>query len=203
MPAAASLPVPWPTIRKAAEAGADFTLLAGKYGVERNTISQRCRREQWLTPRRVMEKLESQKAVKAAIRGDGKQATVDIEEIVADPSRAVALVEKERAKEKQSRDEQESLVMETWETRGNQIRDQAWLLAQKSLAPAIASGIMVTSAKEAATMIKIARDATGQFQESNAMFNVSIFGNDGESIGSVIEVDSSPVMDLEDDGEWC
>lgn len=199
----ASLPVPWTTIRKAAEAGADFTLLAGKYGVERNTISQRCRREQWLTPRRVMEKLEMQNAVKAAIRGDGKQATVDIEEIVADPSRTVALLEKERAKEKQSRDEQESLVMETWETRGNQIRDQAWLLAQKSLAPAIASGIMVTSAKEAATMIKIAREATGQFQESNAMFNVSIFGNGEETIGAIAQGQVHDVETIEDDDEWC
>lgn len=195
MPAA--LDVNWQEVRRAAELGAELRHVAAQFGVSIEAVRKRAQREEWLTPHKLHDRLMMAKAnANLGASGGGVSdrplSRYDIS----------LLKEKEEARKQQDKDRTETLLADTWEARGEQIRSQAWLIAQKSLKPAIEQGLMITTIKEANTAIEMARKATGQFQEQ-AMVSLSMYGESGSGfLQNVHDVASSPIVDMEDDSDW-
>lgn len=194
---APSLPVDWPEIQRAAELGADLKALAARFGIDYETIRKRSYREQWLEPHRLQKRLSGAQALRKAVA-----VGEELSRYVANPPDTSLFREKGGDQKDRDRDNAEQALADTWEARGEQIRSQAWLIAQKSLKPAIEQGLMITTIKEANTAIEMARKATGQFQEQ-AMVSLSMYGESGSGfLQNVHDVASSPIVDMEDGDDW-
>jgi hypothetical protein len=182
------LDVNWEEIKRVAELGADLSGLAAKFGISYEAIRKRSLREQWLVPHRLHERLL---AAKAMGKGDAGYVVPNC------PTSLLA--EKGEAFKIRDRDTAESVLAETWETRGEQIRSQAWLLAQRSLEPVVKSGLMITTIKEAATAVDMARKAVG-LDRPEPLVNLSIFGDQTPSdMENVYDLSPATPEDTETD----
>lgn len=186
--------------------GVDMRVLAQTHGIKHDTIYKKSERGQWMTPRRVQMKLEAQQALQTHSKNNpeivGRIAPPLQQNVPAfishddewnrfcgDEGDGVSLIlqeakvafkQRQEAEKILSERQTDNLVVEQWSQRGHQIREQAWQIAQKSLEPIKESGLMVTNVKEFAQVVKVAREATGLFQDGKAQVAVSIFNDRGD-----------------------
>lgn len=160
----------WPDIQRAAEQGMSFKELSGTFQVDEFTIRKRASREKWLTLTSLQSKLaEMSKKVQPPANQGGESlekvgGTKDIQ----------------------------TMLIENWAEKGTQIRSLAWHIANKSLAPLAKTGIPVKDAGDVAKLVKVAREATGLFQDQAAV-QVSVFsgqavGFDGKTVETDTEI---------------
>lgn len=165
----------WPEIKAAAEQGATFKQLGEAFGVDSETIRKRAQREQWLTFTRINAKLSEMSEKVPALAGQGGLALKKRE-----PDNAEVV----------------SLVAANWDERASYIRQLAWQIGKKSLAPLKDTGIAIKDAGDLAKTVKLMREATGLFQDTSAV-QVSIFGGaaagfDGKTVDIDTEIMEAP-----------
>jgi hypothetical protein len=166
----------WPEVRRAAELGVPFTKLSESFHIKRKTIERRAERENWVTPQFI--------AARAAKMAE------NVGQGALSPSLPL-----------QKRDADNNipadLVIQTWDERASAVRQLAWHIGQSSLRGLDKTGIPVKDAGDAAKLIKMMREATGQFQDQPlvqmAVFNGANSGFDAETVQSdtVIMEDAS------------
>jgi len=168
----------WDEIRRAAEQGVPIKILSSEYNIDEGTMRQRSKRENWLTPVRMQNKL-------AALSRN------------AQPACSGPLTPPEKASDNTKVVE---LVAETWEQRASSVRNLAWQIGQSSLRGLDKTGIPIRDAGDVAKMVKVMREATGLFAEQAAV-QVSVFS--GQSVGfdgKTVETDTE-IIDVATDYE--
>jgi len=154
----------WPDIRLAAEQGVPIKVLSTEYDIDEGTIRQRSKRENWLTPVRMQNKLAT---LSRKVPGTSSEPP-DSEKKDGDNTKVV------------------ELIAQTWAEKGEQVRQLAWHIGQSSLRGLDKTGIPVKDAGDAAKLIKMMREATGQFQDQPlvqmAVFNGANSGFDAETV---------------------
>lgn len=166
----------WPDIQRAAEQGMSFKELSELYGVSYETIKKKAQRERWLTVPLMKAKMAelSRKAPNPAGQGGESLEKTDGTKDIG------------------------TILIENWAEKGTQIRSLAWDIANKSLAPLAKTGIPVKDAGDVAKLVKVAREATGLFQDQAAV-QVSVFsGQTGGFDGKTVETDVE-IMEVETD----
>lgn len=115
--------------------------------------------------------------------GDGKKYISSSGETLSSAVRKPLLLDPEALEKSLSALDTSALaveaIRETWETRGDKVRELAWAIGEKSLQGLPARGVMVSDAKDLKTVIGLMRESTGQFKDSPAI-SLSIFQNEGE-----------------------
>jgi len=91
------------------------------------------------------------------------------------------------------------VIVRNWAEKGEQVRQLAWSIGQSSLKGLDKTGIPVKDAGDVAKLIKVMREATGQFQDQPlvqmAVFNGANSGFDAETV-------QSDTVILEDGAEY-
>lgn len=165
----------WPEIRKLAEQGVPLPDLAEKYDVPVKAIYNRCGREDWYIPSRVKAKLLAGKTEKRT-----------------DPSSDPLLGGASRS------EFSDSVLLETWETRAADLRNVSFLKAIKAIRE---SDVVLETASDLKHAVHVARQATGLLDTDAPQIQLSLFGN-GDICGpAIMENDSQPVIDLQQDQE--
>jgi len=165
----------WHEVKLAAENGVPFKKLSENYGIAEATIYKRCIRENWMTPHRMQQKLLALSKNVSPSAGQGGEAL---------------------EKEELDKDKPFQLIAANWDERASYIRQLAWQIGKKSLAPLKDTGIAIKDAGDLAKTVKLMREATGLFQDASAV-QVSIFGGaaagfDGKTVDIETEIVEAP-----------
>lgn len=88
------------------------------------------------------------------------------------------------------------LVLQTWDERASVVRNLAWSIGQSSLRGLDKTGIPVKDAGDVAKLIKVMREATGQFQDQ-PLVQMAVFN--GANSGFDVETVQSDTVIMEDD----
>lgn len=172
----------WDEIRRLAEQGVPVQELATRYGVAEKTIWNRSASEDWLTPSRLKAKIFQSRR--------NQQGLVGRES----PFGGAELSKKG-----------ESLLVETWETRAESLRNLSYDVAVEAIKSAKGQ-IVVESASDLKAAVHVARQATGVLDADTPAVQVSLFGSGpdlGPRIMDIQETSGEPLqLDTEPDGFW-
>ena len=172
----------WEEIRRLAEQGVSVKDLSTRYGVAEKTIWNRSCSEDWLTPGRLKAKISQSHKNRNGISRD-------------DPLfRGSELSEKA-----------ESLLVDTWETRAESLRNLSYSVAVEAIKSAKGQ-IVLESASDLKHAVHVARQATGVLDTETPAVQLSLFAGSPDSGPRVIEaMDCTPdslQQDQELDGFW-
>jgi len=166
----------WQEIQNLAEQGVDVSTLSEKFGVKEKTIYDRSAREDWQTPLRV----------KAKLKTLSDKARID---------RSNPLFGGRTPSEFS-----DSVLLETWETRAADLRNLSYSVAVEAIKSAKGQ-IVLESAGDLKHAVHVARQATGLLDTDAPQIQLSLFGN-GDICGpAIMENDSQPVIELQQDQE--
>ena len=156
----------WEDIRRAAESGVTFKTLSDEFAISYETIKKKAQREKWLTAPFLQAKLAemSRKAPSPALSGSESTEKSGGDKDIAE------------------------VIVRNWAEKGEQVRNLAWSIGHSSLRGLDKTGIPVKDAGDAAKLIKMMREATGQFQDQPlvqmAVFNGANSGFEAENVQS-------------------
>ena len=157
----------WPEIKQAAEQGVPFDKLSEEYQIKRRTIDKRAEREKWLTPQFIINRASK---LSRNVAGGTSSGPLPLQKKECDNDKVAGL------------------VLQTWDERASAVRQLAWSIGQSSLRGLDKTGIPVKDAGDVAKLIKVMREATGQFQDQPlvqmAVFNGANSGFDAETVKS-------------------
>ena len=172
----------WDEIRRLAEQGVPIKDLSTRYGVSDKTIWNRSCSEDWLTPGRLKAKISQSYKNRSGISRD-------------DP-----LFEGPGLSEKA-----ESLLLDTWETRAESLRNLSYSVAVEAIKSAKGQ-IVLESASDLKHAVHVARQATGVLDAETPAVQLSLFAGSPDSGPRIIEaMDCAPdalQQDTELAGFW-
>ena len=172
----------WDEIRRLAEQGVPIKDLSSRYNVSEKTIWNRSCSEDWLTPGRLKAKISQSYKNRSGISRD-------------DPLfRGAELSEKA-----------ESLLVDTWETRAESLRNLSYSVAVEAIKSAKGQ-IVLESASDLKHAVHVARQATGVLDTETPAVQLSLFAGSPDSGPRIIEaMDCAPdalQQDTELAGFW-
>jgi hypothetical protein len=167
----------WPDIRRAAEQGVPLKMLSDEFGITYDAVRKRAQREKWLTGPVLMAKAAemSQKVRQPALSGPPDSEKSGGDKDIAE------------------------VIVRNWAEKGEQVRNLAWSIGQSSLKGLDKTGIPVKDAGDAAKLIKMMREATGQFQDQ-PLVQMAVFN--GANSGFDVETVQSDTVIMEDGVEY-
>ena len=153
----------WDEIRRLAEQGVPIKDLSSRYSVSEKTIWNRSCSEDWLTPGRLKAKISQSYKNRSGISRD-------------DP-----LFEGPGLSEKA-----ESLLLDTWETRAESLRNLSYSVAVEAIKSAKGQ-IVLESASDLKHAVHVARQATGVLDTETPAVQLSLFAGSPDSGPRIIE----------------
>lgn len=167
----------WDEIRRLAEQGVSVKDLSTRYGVSEKTIWNRSGSEDWLTPGRLKAKISQSYKNRNGIPRD-------------DPLfRGVELSEKA-----------ESLLLDTWETRAESLRNLSYSVAVEAIKSAKGQ-IVLESASDLKAAVHVARQATGVLDTEAPAVQLSLFAGAPEMGPRIVEATEYQPDTLQQDGD--
>jgi hypothetical protein len=172
----------WDEIRRLAEQGVPMPDIARAFVVSEKTIYNKSAQEDWLTPSRLKAKISrSRQTLHSGIGGEPLLSQKDATEI------------------------SDSLLLDTWETRAESLRNLSYSVAVEAIKSAKGQ-IVLESASDLKHAVHVARQATGVLDTETPAVQLSLFAGSPDSGPRIIEaMDCAPdalQQDTELAGFW-
>lgn len=166
----------WDEIRRLAEQGVPLPELASTYGLAVNTVYNKSASEDWLTPSRLKAKISKNRKDMAEKRGESLSSGPGLSE------------------------KAESLILETWETRAESLRNLSYSVAVEAIRSAKGQ-IVLESASDLKHAVHVARQATGVLDTETPAVQLSLFTGAPEMGPRIVEATEYQPDTLQQDGE--